>query len=91
MEDKIRFLKSLSDPTRLKIISKFLSRKEIPCQEIVKKFSLSQPALSHHLGKLIESEILTYRKDGSFYYYRLNKKNFDKYGINIRKLLSIRS
>lgn len=83
----IKIFKSLSDPTRFGMIKFLLQKKEFSCQELSKKFSLSQPALSHHFNKLIEAKIITMRKDGSANYYRINKEYLNNLGIDIKKII----
>ncbi|OGG26274.1 hypothetical protein A2960_04840 [Candidatus Gottesmanbacteria bacterium RIFCSPLOWO2_01_FULL_39_12b] len=82
----VKIFKSLSDPTRYGIIKFLTGKKEFSCKELSKKFSLSQPALSHHFNKLIEAKILTARKDGSANYYSINREYLKKMGIDIKKL-----
>ncbi len=85
-KETIKIFKSLADATRLEVIKVMASYNEVTCQELQKHFKLSQPTLSHHFNKLIEANILLYRKEGKMNYYKLNKKLLSDYGININKL-----
>lgn len=85
----LKIFKALSDPTRINIAKKLLTRKELSCQELMSHFPLSQPALSHHFNKLIDAEILTVRKDGTNHYYAVNKDYLDKLGIDIQKIIKL--
>lgn len=85
-KETIKIFKSLADATRLEVIKVMASYNEVTCQELQKHFKLSQPTLSHHFNKLIEVNILLYRKEGKMNYYKLNKKLLFDYGININKL-----
>ena len=86
-ESIVKIFKSLSSPTRYGIIRFLLNKKEWSCRELSKKFSLSQPALSHHFSKLIEARIISARKSGTENYYSINKTYLNKLGININKII----
>ena len=83
----VKIFKSLSDPTRYGIIKFLLAKKEFSCQELSKKFSLSQPALSHHFNKLISAKIINVRKNGIAKYYSINKPYLNNIGIDITKII----
>jgi ArsR family transcriptional regulator, arsenate/arsenite/antimonite-responsive transcriptional repressor len=87
--NKVTILKSFADETRLKILRKLATKNEVSCQEFQSLFKLSQPTLSHHFHKLIEAKLIISRKDGTSYYYSLNKKVFLSLGINIHQFLSL--
>ncbi len=69
----VQLFSALSDNTRLKIIL-VLSKHEpyISCQELRKRFNLSQPAMSHHFRILRESKLVKMRKVGRRVYYSMN-------------------
>ena len=80
--------KSLSDNTRIDIIRHVIVEKEIACQELMKRFPLSQPTMSHHFNKLVNAGILNNRKDGVLWFYTLNDKYLQSLGINIKKIIA---
>src|SRR5690606_449537 len=82
----VKTLKALADQTRLQMAIELLDREEVSCQELSKKFGLSQPTLSHHYNKLIDVGIVTNRKEGSGWYYRLNLKTLKSMGIDLHTL-----
>lgn len=82
----IGILKALADDTRLNIIQELTKAKERSCQDLMGKFSLSQPTLSHHFNKLVDSHILLSRRQGQSWFYRLNTKYLLTLGIDIKKL-----
>ena len=84
----LKVFKAISNKTRAEIIKKLLGQKEISCQELSKKFSLSQPTLSHHFNKLIDANILKLRKDGVNHYYSIDKKYLRNLGIIIEKIIN---
>jgi len=80
-----KIFNALGNQTRLDIIKLILAKKEISCQELRKKFPLSQPTMSHHFGLLLSSGILTARKEGVRYFYRVNDEKLKSAGINLGK------
>jgi ArsR family transcriptional regulator len=83
----ITVLKALADETRIEIVRYLIDSKEMPCQELMKKFKLAQPTLSHHFNKLVNAKILNSRKKGVAWFYAINKKYLTSKGININKLV----
>ena len=63
-------LKQLSNPYRLMVLC-CLSNGELTVGELNEQIDLSQSALSQHLAKLRESEIVTTRRDSQTIYYRI--------------------
>ncbi|MBC2579034.1 helix-turn-helix transcriptional regulator [Clostridium sp. DJ247] len=67
-------LKILSDRTRLIILFK-LKNSELCVCDIVETLRISQPAVSQHLRKMKDLEIITEEKRGQWSYYKINKNN----------------
>lgn len=82
----VHILKALADDTRLQIVRYLLDTEEMTCQELMKKFPLSQPTLSHHFNKLVDAHILDSERDGVLWIYRLNRPFLNEAGIDIEKL-----
>ena len=51
-------LKAISDPTRLKIL-RILAKRPSYLQELSRELSLTPATVSHHLGVLLEEELVT--------------------------------
>ncbi len=83
-----KIFKALSDNTRIEIIRHVGKEKEIACQELMKRFPLSQPTMSHHFNKLVEAGVLNNRRDGVLWFYTLNTKYLKTLGVNIEKMIS---
>lgn len=64
-------LKSLADPTRLKIVY-LLKERELCVCEILAALNKSQSTVSHHLNILKKEGILSQRKKGVWIYYKLS-------------------
>ncbi|MCI5836991.1 MAG: metalloregulator ArsR/SmtB family transcription factor [Veillonellaceae bacterium] len=68
--------KALSDETRLRIID-MLSCSELSACDILKSFSLSQSTLSYHMKILVESGVVTSRRDGLWMRYSICEERFE--------------
>ena len=63
-------LKALADQNRLKLVA-CLKNGEVCVCDFVDVLGISQPAVSQHLRKLKEADILAERKVGTWKHYRL--------------------
>jgi ArsR family transcriptional regulator, arsenate/arsenite/antimonite-responsive transcriptional repressor len=63
---------SLSDATRLEIVRLLSENGELCACELLKKLSITQGTLSHHMKDLAASGIVVVRKDGKWCHYALN-------------------
>ncbi|MFH2059691.1 MAG: metalloregulator ArsR/SmtB family transcription factor [Pseudomonadota bacterium] len=68
----VKCFKALSDKTRLRLFY-VLQQYELNVNEIVLVVEMIQSGVSRHLKILLESGLLTSRKDGSFIYYSIAK------------------
>ena len=85
----VKLFKALSDETRVDIIRHLLNNgKELSCQELLDKFPLSQPTLSHHFNKLADANILKVRKKGTNHFYSIDNQYLKNLGIDIHKIVS---
>jgi len=62
-ERKVKILKALADPTRLRILSLLKDRERCVC-ELIPMIGKAQATISKHLDILYESGILSRRTDG---------------------------
>ncbi|MCQ2412429.1 MAG: metalloregulator ArsR/SmtB family transcription factor [Sphaerochaetaceae bacterium] len=70
-EDKIsEICKALGDPNRLRII-KLLTDGQACANDLLEKFQITQPTLSHHMKILSETGLVTSRKEGKCTYYSI--------------------
>ncbi len=72
MKQFIRVMKALSDPNRVRII-KILDSKELCVCELRDLIGLAQSTVSKHLKVLEDAGMVDYRKDGSWFIYRLTE------------------
>ncbi|MFS8602478.1 metalloregulator ArsR/SmtB family transcription factor [Priestia megaterium] len=74
MEKAAQILKLLGDKTRLSMM-KLLQNNECCVCELVEIYKASQPAISQHLRKLRDIELVKERRQGHWIFYSLNKEN----------------
>ena len=74
--DLLRLLKALGQEQRLKMVE-LLGENERAVNEIADYLELSEPTVSHHIGKLREVGLLSLRMDGNQRFYRLDQKRID--------------
>lgn len=67
----IKLFKALSDETRLRIV-RVLRHGSFTVNEIIFIIGGRQSNISHHLKIMLDAEILEYKKEGSWIYYRLS-------------------
>lgn len=69
--------KALNDPTRREILQ-LLQERDMTAGEIVERFHISGPSISHHLDLLKQAKLVTAVKEGQFIYYSLNTTVVDE-------------
>jgi len=87
----VGILKSLADDTRLALVRQLIAQNcevassqiIVGCSEVLK---LSQPTLSHHFSRLVQSGVLLDRKSGTEKYYQVNYELLRSIGIDPSKL-----
>lgn len=71
LKDAANVLKLLGDKTRLSMVS-MLAEQECCVCEFVEVFNMSQPAISQHLRKLRDLEMVKEERKGQWVVYSLN-------------------
>ncbi|MBK6936326.1 MAG: winged helix-turn-helix transcriptional regulator [Chitinophagaceae bacterium] len=69
--------KALNDSTRREILE-LLQERDMTAGEIVERFNISGPSISHHLDLLKQAKLVTAEKEGQFIYYSLNTTVVDE-------------
>lgn len=64
-------LKALANEKRLMILCKLLEHGELGVMALSSQVGLSQSALSQHLARMREENIVGFRRDGQSIYYRV--------------------
>lgn len=68
--------KALNDPTRLKIVNALILSEMCVC-DIAALLNMNQPAISHHLKVLRQTQLIKYRREGKIVYYTLNDEHVE--------------
>lgn len=69
--------KALNDKTRRDILE-LLREKDMSAGEIVERFAISGPSISHHLDLLKQADLVRTTKNGQYIYYSLNTTVVDE-------------
>ena len=73
-EEAANLLKALADPTRLSMVACLWQASAPVCIcDFTATFDLSQPTISHHMGKLKTAGLIESEKRGIWIYYRLRE------------------
>lgn len=71
-ESTAELLKAIADPTRLSMLATLDRAREPVCVcDFTAQHGLSQPTISHHMGKLRAAGLVSARRDGVWVYYSL--------------------
>lgn len=76
-------LRALADPHRREIL-RLVQHAELPAGQIAARFSLTQQAVSQHIGVLKQAGLLTERRDGTRRLYTMRHESLEP----VRELLS---
>jgi ArsR family transcriptional regulator len=77
-EDASAITRALSNPKRLQIVD-LISFSELCACELQDYFSVTQPTLSHDMRQLVDTGVVTARREGKWMYYALNEGNLREY------------
>ncbi len=73
--DMVAFCKALGDDTRQRILKILQDEGEQCVSDLVERFNVSQPTISHHLHFLKQANLVISRRDGKQIYYNANQAN----------------
>ena len=72
VDTEVEVLKALADPTRLQMVGALRRASEPICIcDFTAAFNLTQPTISHHMGKLRDVGLVEVTRRGIWSYYRL--------------------
>jgi ArsR family transcriptional regulator len=74
LQKAAELFKVCADPSRLKIINALLLNEMCVC-DIAALMDMTQPAISHHLKVLRQTDLVKYRREGKTVYYSLNDEH----------------
>jgi len=82
--------KALGDPTRLELLRRIASGREICCKDLVTLFPVSQATVSHHLKILAAAGLVSARREGQFGYYSLRPGALEEHAALLAKTIQAR-
>jgi len=86
--DVVAFCKALGDETRQRILEILCIEGELCVNDLVDRFKVSQPTISHHLNFLKQANLVAGRREGKQIYYKANQGNITQCcGILFTKLI----
>ena len=86
--DNARIFKAFCDENRLTILEMLQNGEKCACV-LHEKLNITQPTLSHHMKILIESGIVTARKEGKWTYYSISAAGCEAAASLMKKLTTI--
>ena len=84
----VGLFKALADTNRL-IIVEMLSRGELCACEILDRFNITQPTLSHHMKVLCDCGLVNGRKEGKWMHYSISAEGSEKAVQLLRQLTTV--
>jgi DNA-binding transcriptional ArsR family regulator len=82
------WFKALADPTRIRILNLLARSPEPVCVcDIVDRFPLGQPTISHHLKVLRAARFVVAERRGTFMHYRVNRACLDEFPAAAGRIL----
>lgn len=82
------WFKALADPTRIRILNLLARTPEPLCVcEIVERFDLGQPTISHHLRILRDARFVVAERRGTWAYYAVNRACLAEFPDAARQIL----
>ena len=88
-DEYAEWFKALADPTRVRILNLLAQGEDAICVcDIVDRFSLAQPTISHHLKILRDVRFVEAERRGTFIYYRVNRACLREFPAAARRILN---
>ena len=86
-EEAALLCRALGDPNRMSI-TRALSGKELCACNLLERFNITQPTLSHHMKILCDCGLVRARKDGKWMHYSLNNEKLESFRVFLDALRS---
>ena len=83
-----RVFKAFCDENRLAILEMLQSGEKCACV-LLEKLNVTQPTLSHHMKILLDSGIITARKEGKWTHYSISATGCEEAAALMKKLTVI--
>jgi len=86
--DNARVFKAFCDENRLMILEMLQNGEKCACV-LLEKLKISQPTLSHHMKILVDSGIVSARKEGKWTHYSINNLGSENAAQLLRELTTV--
>lgn len=86
--ENARVFKAFCDETRLMVLELLKSGEKCACV-LLEKVNVGQSTLSHHMKILVESGIVTARKEGKWTYYSISNSGSQHAVVLLKQLTAI--
>jgi ArsR family transcriptional regulator len=86
--ENAKVFKALCDETRLTVLSLLQSGEKCACV-LLARVHVTQPTLSHHMGILVESGIVSARKEGKWMYYSISPEGGESAVRLLREIVTV--
>ena len=86
--DNARVFKAFCDETRLMVLSLLQSGEKCACV-LLEKVNVGQSTLSHHMKILVDSNIVSARKEGKWTYYSISASGSENAAQLLQELTSL--
>jgi len=83
-----KVFKAFCDETRLMVLSLLQNGEKCACV-LLERVSVSQSTLSHHMKILVDSGVVTARKDGKWVYYSISAAGSENATKILQKLTTV--
>ena len=87
--ENARVFKAFCDENRLTILSMLRSGEKCACV-LLERLNITQPTLSHHMKVLVDSGIVTARKEGKWMYYSISADGSETATRLLKALTAVR-
>ena len=84
--DAAAMLKALANEKRLMILCKLLEHGEMGVMALSVEVGLSQSALSQHLARMRDEEIVGFRRDGQSIFYHVKDANVTRLLVTLKSI-----
>jgi ArsR family transcriptional regulator len=87
--ENAKVFKAFCDETRLTVLSLLQSGEKCACV-LLERVRVGQPTLSHHMKILVDSGVVTARKEGKWTYYSISEEGSKVAADLLRELTTIK-
>lgn len=79
----VKIARALADPTRTRMLREIRKAGELNCSQVLERFDLSQPTISHHIKILAEAGLVVCRKAGPYHVMKVDENVVNQFAAAI--------